>query len=275
LFEKLGQLYELQQHGIEPGDQHYVVGREDEVIVIDDANKVVVIQELLRCGYSEDVWAELARRNPSLASRLAAAHIQEEREAAIQEFEGSLVAHSADEGYWQQFFSRNPWMLESVFSAAVFMLGGETYLGGKRATGRQGSGGVATDFLFSDESTKSFAVVEIKTPEAKLVGRLYRGEGEGLDNDVFSMHADLSGGVVQVRNQIAVAVDQFEAVVGRGNHDTLNRVHPKGVLIVGTKAGLAQRELDCFNLFRHSLYSLTVITYDELLSRLKLLFLSG
>ena len=45
------------------------------------------------------------------------------------------------------------------------------YLGGKRATGRQGKGGVATDFLFSDDSTKSFAIVEIKTPETESFTR--------------------------------------------------------------------------------------------------------
>ena len=42
---------------------------------------------------------------------------------------------------------------------------GETYVGGKSCVGRNGQGGVATDFLFRDESTQSFAVVDIKTPD--------------------------------------------------------------------------------------------------------------
>jgi hypothetical protein len=42
------------------------------------------------------------------------------------------------------------------------------------------------------------------------------------------MHTELSGAVVQVRNQIAVAVDQFEAVLGKSFQELSNRVHPKG-----------------------------------------------
>ena len=88
--------------------------------------------------------------------------------------------------------------------------GGNVYVGGKGPIGRQGRGGVATDFLFSDDSTKSFAVVEIKTPAASIVGAHYRGRpGEGDRNETFSMHGELTGGIVQARNQIAVAIEDF------------------------------------------------------------------
>jgi hypothetical protein len=156
----------------------------------------------------------------------------------------------------------------------VFLLGEDIYVGGKIARGRQGLGGVATDFLFADDSTQSFSVVEIKTPAGKLTGPRYRGEGEELSNDTYSMHTELSGAVVQVRNQIAVAVDQFEAVLGKSFQELSNRVHPKGVLIIGIKTGLSKRRLDSLNLFRHSQYNLTIITYDELLTRLQLLFVT-
>ena len=67
--------------------------------------------------------------------------------------------------------------------------------------------------MFSDESTKSFALVEIKKPSTSLVGGQYRGRNEVADitfeNQIYSMSSDLSGSIVQVRNQIAVAVDEF------------------------------------------------------------------
>jgi hypothetical protein len=88
------------------------------------------------------------------------------------------------------------------------------------------------------------------------------------------MHSELSGAVVQVRNQIAVAIDHFETVVGRNIQEVSDRVHPKGVLVTGTKEGLSTRQLDSLNLFRHSQYNLTIITYDELLKRLRLLFVA-
>jgi hypothetical protein len=272
LFEKLTQLYSVQGQGVQRGDQDFVVGKKDEVLIVDDTTKATAIKELLDQGYSEDFWHALTEKDPDLASRLASAKLQLDRETAIAEFEKALATERENEAYWQDFFQRNTWILQAVFSAAVFILQGETYLGGKLPMGRQGKGGVATDFLASDESTKSFAVVDIKTPASELVGALYRGSGDsGFSNETYSIHPELSGGVVQVRNQIAVAVEDFSTTLGPG-FDGLNRIHPKGVLITGTLSDLSDRERESFNHFRQGLFSLTVITYDEVLRRLQILF---
>jgi hypothetical protein len=272
LFTKLTDLYEVQRQGIGYGDRNYVVAEEDEVVLVNDRNKAAVIKALLDQQLSEEFWQALSASDPDVASRLAAGRLQYEREQTIRAFERDLTGHPADESHWQTFFETHHWILQTVFSSTVFLLGGEVYVGGKGPVGRQGTGGVATDFLFSDDSTKSFAVVEIKTPKTDLLGPRYRGDARtGHENEIYSMHRDLTGGIVQTRNQISVAVDYFESVLGRG-FETLNRVHPKGVLILGCKAGLSQREVDSFNHFRHGLDSLTVITYDELLKRLQLLF---
>jgi Domain of unknown function (DUF4263) len=274
LYEGLSQLRLLHQRGIDPGEQTYVVGTQNETIVVNDRNKAQAIQALLDRGHSEEYWQALIKSDPDLATRLAMAQVQFKRQQAIAEFETSLTRYADKEGYWQRFFEAQPWILQSAFSAPVFQLGGETYLGGKLPIGRQGKGGVATDFLFADDSTKSFAVVEIKTPHAKLVGPLYRGEdGTGLDNEVYSMHPELTGAVVQTRNQIAVAIEDFQMLERGGFYDKINRVHPKGVLVTGMVAALNQREKDSFNHFRQGLQSLTVITFDELLRRLKLLYI--
>jgi hypothetical protein len=273
LFEKLTHLYKIQSKGIAYGDQKFVVAKEGEVLIIDDKTKHKAMQEILDKGYSEEFWASLAQKNPDLATRLAMGQVQADKQRIIIEFEGSIITQASNESYWQKFFTENPWLLEAGFSASVFVLGDETYLGGKQPVGRNGKGGVATDYLFGDESTKSFAVVDFKTPNSGLVGPIYRGvQGSGLENETYSMHKELSGGVVQVRNQITVAVEHFQSVLGAGYKDKINRVHPKGVLITGLFQSLDQRQRDSFNQFRHGLYSLTVITFDELLNRLKKLY---
>jgi hypothetical protein len=86
------------------------------------------------------------------------------------------------------------------------------------------------------------------------------------------MHGELTGGIVQARNQIAVAIEDFESVLGRALGPDLNRIHPKGVLILGKVDGLSQRQLESFNHFRYGLSDLTVVTFDELLKRSQLLF---
>jgi Domain of unknown function (DUF4263) len=272
LLDKLMQLHEVQKKGIELGSTRFVVGKEDEVLLVDSDSKGRAIKELLDEGYSEEFWNSLADKEPDLASRLAVAKLHLDRCAVIREFEASLKSHRSDEDFWQGFFGENPWIIEAAFSAAVFILNGETYLGGKLPIGRSGKGGVATDFLGGEASTKSFNVVDVKTPGADLVGRLYRGDrGSGLDNEVYSISPGLSGAIVQVRNQIAVAVENFTHTLGRGFAE-LNRVHPKGVLITGLVSELDERQQFSLNQFRYGLFSLTVITYDELLRRLKILF---
>lgn len=274
LCEKVTQLNLLHRRGLENGKRTYVIGAADETIMVNDRDKAAAIQALLDRGHSEAFWEVLSRNDPHLAGRLAASQVQFERQQGITEFETSIQRYASDEGYWQKFFEAHPWILQSAFAVPVFMLNGETYLGGKHPRGRQGKGGVATDFLFSDESTKSFAVVEIKTPDAKLIGPAYRGDdGTGLDNEIHCIHPELTGAVVQIRSQITVAVEDFNAVLQRDYHGIVNRVHPTGVLIAGTAAPLAQREKDSFNHFRHGLHSLIVITFDELLLRLQLLYL--
>jgi hypothetical protein len=190
----------------------------------------------------------------------------------VEALEASIVSYPSDEAYWEKFFHEKPWILQNVFSSPVLMISGETYVGGKMPVGRQGKGGVATDFLFADESTSSFAVAEIKVPLSGLVGSLYRGErGSGLDNETYGMHADLTGAVVQARNQIAVAVEYFESVLGPGLERQVNRLHPHGIILIGSTVELSQREKDSFNNFRTSLHNLVIITFDELLRRVQIL----
>jgi hypothetical protein len=64
LYSKLTQLYELQRHGVEAGDQTYVIAKEDEVLIIDDRNKAEAIQGLLDQGHSEEFWQALTQSNP-------------------------------------------------------------------------------------------------------------------------------------------------------------------------------------------------------------------
>jgi hypothetical protein len=81
---------------------------------------------------------------------------------------------------------------------------------------------------------------------------VYRGdEGIGLDNEVHCMHPDLTGALVQTRNQIATAVEDFQAVLQKDYYGKINRVHPTGVLVAGTAASLSPRAKESFNHFRH------------------------
>lgn len=190
-------------------------------------------------------------------------------EGAISEMEESM--QNEDEAYWQKFFEDRPWILQQVFAHPVVYLNGETYLGGKNSKGRQGSGGSATDFLLMNGSNGSFASVEIKTPRCELVGTCYRGvDGSAERNEVYRMHGDLTGGVVQMENQMHVAVEYFKTQIGE-DYPELTHLNPVGVLIVGTYSALTETKRRSFDLFRKALGKNQIFTFDEVLAKLKLL----
>jgi len=187
----------------------------------------------------------------------------------INEFEINMT--NSDESFWQKFFEKNPEIFQYLFPFPLIYLNGETYLGGKNTKGRQGAGGTATDFLIQNNSNGSFGVVDIKTPLCKLVGCTYRGTTKsGYRNELSRIHGNLSGGIVQLENQMFTAIKYFETVLGP-DYDKLNFLNPTGLLIAGNQLLLDEEQRKSFNLFRKSLGKNQIITFDEVLSKLKLI----
>jgi len=191
-------------------------------------------------------------------------------ETAISEMEANLS--NTDELFWQNYFEERPWVLQQVFAFPVIYLNGETFLGGKNSSGRQGSGGSATDFLLKNGSNGSFAVVEIKEPSCPLVAGCYRGceEGSGENNKVYKIGGDLTGGVVQMENQIHIATKYFKDQIG-DDFDGLTHLNPCGVLIAGTYKNYSDSQKKSFDLYRKALGKNQILTFDEVLSKLQLL----
>ena len=272
LYDLLSRLYAVQNKGVLPGSHDYVVAGKDEIIVTNE-NLAQVIQELIDENHSQKFWDTLVANQADLAMRLAESQIQRNRMRIIEQFEQDMQFYGDNEKHWQDFFGEHPWILQSAFAFTAFQLRGETYVGGKSCVGRNGQGGVATDFLFRDESTQSFAVVDIKNPDTELMAkRPYRGkDGTSGPNVVYPASGHLSGGVIQVRTQISEAIRSFEVVL-HNSYPELNRVHPHGVLVAGNYDKLEEEQKRSFNHFRRGLFGLTVITFDELLGRLKQLY---
>lgn len=272
LYDSLSRLYAVQNRGVLSGSHDFVVAKKDEIIITDE-NLAQIIKDLIDENHSQEFWDTLAANQSDLAMRLAESQIQRNRMVVIEQFEQDMQSHGNNEKHWQDFFGEHPWILQSAFAFTAFQLQGETYVGGKNCNGRNGQGGVATDFLFQDESTQSFAVVDIKTPNTELMANhVYRGRDEIPDsNVVYPVSGHLSGGVIQVRTQIAEAIRSFDVIL-HCSYPELNRVHPHGVLVAGNYANLNEGQKRSFNHFRRGLFGLTVITFDELLSRLRQLY---
>lgn len=166
---------------------------------------------------------------------------------------------NSNEEFWQKEFQSNSWILSQIFSCPFILIGKKFYCGGKEDDDK---GGVKGDLLYKNDLTGNLAFVEIKTPKSNIISDKYRGDEEGKENIIYSMHKEITGGVIQLLNQRKVYLKTH----GDNNSKFLD--NPKCVLITG-KMPKNDDEKKSFELYRNSLRDVEIITYDELFKRIE------
>jgi len=163
------------------------------------------------------------------------------------------------EDFWQQSLENRSYVLSQVFAYPVVVVGTKAYVGGKQITNR---GGKEVDFLIRAESTDAVILVEIKTPQTKLLGPAYR-------DDVFALSRDLSSAIAQVLRYRQTLTRKFDSVTAeQSNRLTLGE--PRCVVISGNSAELSTQIMrENFELQRERIQGVTIVTYDELFRRLE------
>lgn len=175
-------------------------------------------------------------------------------------------AAKATEPQWQKLFQANPFILDMAFNVPVLLLQGQAHVGGKVL---DGSGEKIADFLFTNELTDSVAILEIKTPGMDLISRKqYRG-------GVWAPSPELVGAVVQTLDQIDKLRSDIYRLKAINPQHKLESYGIKGVVLAGTVPDTERKR--SFELYRNSLSGLSIITFDELSTKLKSLrqLLSG
>jgi hypothetical protein len=76
------------------------------------------------------------------------------------------------EQVWQQLFLDNPFILTLAFGLPIVALRGQVSVGGRTFAG---AGDKIADFLYRNGLTDNVTLLEIKTPETKVLGSVYRG----------------------------------------------------------------------------------------------------
>ncbi|MBB3917982.1 hypothetical protein CO660_24920 [Rhizobium sp. L9] len=167
-------------------------------------------------------------------------------------------AERTGELQWQKLLEANPFILDTAFNVPVLLVQGQAHVGGQVLNG---SGEKIADFLFTNKLTDSIAVLEIKTPGTELIGkREYRG-------GVYTASAELVGAVAQVLDQIDKLRSNIYRLQSENRPIALEVYGIKGMILAGTiPEGPRKR---AFELYRASLAGVTVMTFDELLLKLK------
>ena len=168
------------------------------------------------------------------------------------------------EEFWQKTISEFSWIISQLFSTPIIIYEEKAYCGGKFVDNK---GGNLVDFLYKSNLTSNVALIEIKTPCTELVGNAYR--------QTFSMSDELSGAVGQSLNYKHSIQKHYISLVSENKDaDTFEVLNPKSLLIAGcmTKEFEKQKgKLEAFELYRQNLKDVTVITYDELIEKVKIL----
>lgn len=168
-----------------------------------------------------------------------------------------------DEKFWQQLFKEHPNIISSVIPSIVHIIEDQPYMGGKAINNMGASIG---DFLYKS-GTDNVSIIEIKTPSTDLVGNEYR-------KGVYCPSKELSGSIVQIRKQKDNLVKDYNSIKVqsiKNNNINFDAYDPKSYIIIGNTEKLNSIESESFELFRNSLKDIEIITFNELINKLKIL----
>lgn len=179
----------------------------------------------------------------------------------IDKFE-IMLQNDLSEPKWQLFFEDNTFVLTMLFARPVHLLHKQFHA---RPSNINGLGDQIGDFLFG-ETSRALAIVEIKKPTTELVksGAPYR-------NNVYAPHYEISGAITQVLTQKSSLQNEwfrhahYDKSLSNYSSDVI-----KCIVLAGKKPA-NEDKLNSFNLFRNSCKDVDIITYDELLEKLKIL----
>ncbi len=179
----------------------------------------------------------------------------------------ALLAKGVGETVWQRFFEVNPFILRLAFGYPVIRMHGQTSVGGGRF---DGSGTKITDFMLQAAATGNLALIEIKTGETALLERSEYRSG------VYPPGRELAGAVNQVLDQIYQLQMTLPLLKQTSGIYDVEAYAVQGLVIAG-KTPTEKDRKKSLELYRHSLKAVTVVTFDELVDKLKALrdFLAG
>jgi hypothetical protein len=170
---------------------------------------------------------------------------------------------SDNEHAWQRLLEEDNWTIGQVFATPILIVNDQVFVGGK---GVKGTGGNVADFLYRNSISDNCLLVEIKTPQTPLLytKTKYR-------NGAYNISKELAGASQQIRQNTYML---------RRSYDSLNvdeepkfRIYsPRSLLMIGSSSSLDDNEKKrSFELYRANLRDVDVITFDELVDKVKLL----
>jgi hypothetical protein len=168
---------------------------------------------------------------------------------------------NSNEDFWQTILTQHAYAFGQIFAAPVTFIEGAAYVGGQqldRGNARY------LDFMLAEGSSNHAILVEIKTPTTPLLAK------QKYRTSIYAPSRDLGGSIVQV-NDYLDTLRRDIASVTRNKGIELDTFNPRRVVLIGNSmAELTDRQKrSSFELYRHSLAGVDVITFDEFFQKIE------
>lgn len=174
-----------------------------------------------------------------------------------------LLTKKSSESEWQNFFNDNPLILFLVFGYPVVKIKDQATVGGRKLSG---PGDKITDFLIKNNLSNNCALIEIKKPSTTLLNsKEYRG-------GVFSPSSELSGSINQILDQKHKFQKEISLIKDNSGIYDIESYAVDCVLIIGTMP-FEKEKKKSFEMFRHNSKDVRIYTFDELVHKLKDMYL--
>ena len=252
----------VEQNGVNYGKNKYkVVESSEGSLIVNDKNKIGVLNQILESDYSEDFWILLNESNPNLADKLSQGHLQCKRKSVIRGLKKRL---DSDPGYhetiggdsWQKWIYKNHWLF------------GVNYC---KVTEKEKINieGIMPDYLFL--TTDGFLdVIEIKLPSMKVIER----DPSHLGSWIWSKDSNKAiGQVVNYLNEIDRLQLEIERKINdkarRGNkdHKDYSILKPRSYILIGNSENWDMEQKQGLRKLNNALHGIEIITYHDLLQR--------
>lgn len=165
-----------------------------------------------------------------------------------------------DEEYWQNILKDNSWIISQSLSIPEILFVDKAFLGGKSLENKDGK---IVDFTFKNTISKNLTLIELKTPNTKLIGKSYR--------NLFSIGSELTGAIVQLLDY-KETVQRYYLNLVSTSKDKFDVFSPTVILIAGSTRDMREKELYSFELFRREIKNVQIITYNELFGKIRILY---
>ncbi|MEM6161927.1 Shedu immune nuclease family protein [Erwinia sp. P6884] len=179
-------------------------------------------------------------------------------ERLISSYE-DLLSKETNEDIWQRLFNQNPFILTFAFGYPAIKISDQESIGGERMTG---DGEKITVYLIKNGLTNNLALIEIKKPSSALLKKTaYRGS-------VYCASTELTGSVKKIPDQCSQLQQNIATIKSNNRLYDIESYAVNCILVIGTMPDDEDRKKS-FEMYRRNSKNVQIITFDELLLKLK------